>query len=69
MGFSDEELVQAWKELPEELRTILFLVDVKHLSPQKVARMMDLSVETLQYQACSARTLLKNKLTSSLPSV
>jgi DNA-directed RNA polymerase specialized sigma24 family protein len=64
MDFSDEQLVRAWGELPEELRATLFLVDIKQLSPRKVARMMDVPVDIVRNQATCARAMLKRKLLS-----
>lgn len=62
MDFSDDQLVRAWGELPEELRAMLFLIDVEQLSPRKVARMMDVPVEIVRNRSTRARAILKRKL-------
>ena len=64
MGFSDEQLVRAWKELPGEQRLTLFLIDVEQFSEEKVAEIMGVPRVTVKNRAIWARVLLKKKLLS-----
>ena len=64
MGFSDEQLVRAWKELPDEQRLTLFLIDVEQFSEEKVAEIMGVPRVIVKNRAIWARVLLKKKLLS-----
>ena len=64
MGFSNEQLVRAWKELPDEQRLTLFLIDVKQLSEGKVAEITGVPIVIVKNRAIWARVLLKKKLLS-----
>ncbi len=62
--FSDEQLIQAWKELPDKEQLMLYLIDVEQLSREKVAAIMDVPTTTVKKRAEWARTELKKKLVS-----
>ena len=64
MGFSDEQLVRAWKELPDEQRLTLFLIDVEQLSEEKVAEIMGVPRVIVKNRAIWTKVLLKKKLLS-----
>ncbi len=58
MYFSDEQLIKAWKELPDQERLMLYLIDVEQLSRKKVAAIMDIPAATVGKQADWARAEL-----------
>ena len=63
-NFSDEQVVRALKELPDEKRLTLFLIDVEQLSQEEVAEIMDVAVGTVKSRTSRARVVLKEKLLS-----
>ncbi len=63
-NFSDEQIIKALSELPEDQRLTLFLTDVEQLSQKEVARITGVAVGTVKSRASRARMKLKNKLTS-----
>lgn len=63
-NFSDEQIIKALSELPEDQRLTLFLLDVEQLSQKEVAQITDVKVGTVKSRASRARMKLKNKLTS-----
>lgn len=62
MIFSDTILIKAWKELPEDDRLMLYLVDVERLSQEKVAMIMGHPTVVVKYRTGWARTQLKKEL-------
>jgi RNA polymerase sigma-70 factor (ECF subfamily) len=63
-NFSDEQIIKALSELPEDQRLTLFLTDVEQLNQKEVAQITGVAVGTVKSRASRARTELKNKLTS-----
>ncbi len=63
-NFSDEQIIKALSELPEDQRLTLFLVDVEQLSQKEVAQITDVEVGTVKSRASRARMKLKEKLSS-----
>lgn len=63
-NFSDEQVIRALKELPEEQRLALFLTDVEQLNQKEVAEIMDVAVGTVKSRTSRARAALKKKLLS-----
>jgi RNA polymerase sigma-70 factor (ECF subfamily) len=61
-NFSDEEVIRTLKELPDEQRLALFLIDVEQLSQEEVAKIMDVAVGTVKSRTSRARAALKEKL-------
>jgi len=61
-NFSDEQVIQAMKSLPDDQRLTLFLVDVEQLSQQEVAAITDVAVGTVKSRASRARNELKKRL-------
>jgi len=64
MDFSDEQLIKAWKELPEKERLMLYLIDVEQLSPENVAAIVRRPVVIVNKRTDWARVLLKKELRS-----
>ena len=58
-NFSDEQVIRALKQLPEDQRLTLFLVDVEQLSQQEVAEITDVAVGTVKSRCHRARANLK----------
>lgn len=63
-NFSDEQIIKALGELPEDQRLTLFLTDVEQLSQKEVAKITGVAVGTVKSRASRARSELKNKLSS-----
>lgn len=63
-NFSDKQVIRALKELPDEQRLTLFLIDVAQLSQEKVAEIMDMAVGTVKSRTSRARAVLKERLLS-----
>ena len=61
-NFSDEHVIEALKELPDEQRLTLFLVDVEQLSHDEVAQIMNVAVGTVKSRSSRARSTLKQRL-------
>ncbi len=64
MDFSDEQLIRAWKELPDKERLVLYLIDVEQISRKKVAEIMGIPSATVGKKADWARAELKRTLLS-----
>lgn len=62
MFFSDKKLIEAWKDLPEDDRLMLYLVDVEQLGREKVAMILGYSTVVVKYRTDLARAKLKKKL-------
>lgn len=62
--FSDEQVIRALKELPEDQRLTLFLIDVEQLSQEETAEIMGVAVGTVKSRTSRARSRLKTRLIS-----
>ena len=63
-NFSDEQIIKALSELPEDQRLSLFLTDVEQLSQKEVAQITAVAVGTVKSRVSRARIELKKKLSS-----
>lgn len=61
-NFSDPRIIRALRELPDDSRLTLFLIDVEELSQEEVGTIMDIAVGTVKSRTSRARTALKEKL-------
>jgi RNA polymerase sigma-70 factor (ECF subfamily) len=57
--FSDGEVEEAVKKLPEEYRLALILVDIEELSYQEAARVMDCTINRLRSRLSRGRRMLQ----------
>ena len=57
--FMDEEVEGALRELPEEFRTAIVLVDIEELSYQETAQVMECPVGTVRSRVSRGRRLLQ----------
>ncbi len=63
-NFSDDQIIQAMRQLPDDQRLTLYLIDVEQLSQQEVAEITGVAVGTVKSRTSRARTELKKRLTS-----
>lgn len=63
-NFSDEQVIRALRELPEDQRLTLFLIDVEQLSQKEVAEITGVATGTVKSRTSRGRAVLKGKLTS-----
>ena len=61
-NFSDDQIIQAMRQLPDDQRLTLFLVDVEQLSQHEVADITGVAVGTVKSRTSRARSELKNRL-------
>lgn len=61
-NFSDEQVIEALKSLPDKQRLTLFLVEVEELSYEEAGLIMGVAVGTIKSRASRARAALKSKL-------
>ncbi len=61
-NFSDADVIQAMKQLPDEQRLTLFLVDVEQLDHEEVAEITQVAVGTVKSRSSRARATLRQKL-------
>ena len=61
--FSDRQIITALKELPEEIRWTLLLVDVEGLDQAEAAKILDVPVGTVKSRAHRGRGMLREALT------
>jgi RNA polymerase sigma-70 factor (ECF subfamily) len=61
-NFSDDQVIAALRQLPDDQRLTLFLVDVEQLSQQEVAEITGVAVGTVKSRTSRARRELKNRL-------
>lgn len=61
-AFSDEQVIQALRQLPEEIRWTLLLVDVERLDQQEAAAILEVPVGTVKSRAHRGRAMLREKL-------
>ncbi len=57
--FMDEEVEGALRELPEEFRTAIVLVDIEELSYQETAQVMECPLGTVRSRVSRGRRLLQ----------
>ncbi len=63
--FSHNQIVSAWRELPDKERLMVLLVDMRQLGVEKVAEIMNRPVATVKKEVGQARALVKKKLLSN----
>lgn len=63
-NFSDEQVIDALRRLPDEQRLTLFLVDVEQLDQQEVAEITGVAVGTVKSRTSRARNQIKSHLLS-----
>ena len=61
-SFSNQQVIDALKKLPEEIRLTLLLVDVEGLDQQEVARILEVPVGTIKSRAHRGRGMLREQL-------
>lgn len=61
-NFSDDQIIAAMRQLPDDQRLTLFLVDVEQLSQQEVADITGVAVGTVKSRTSRARRELKSRL-------
>ena len=61
-NLADEDVIHAMRQLPDEQRLTVFLVDVEQLSHQEVAEITDVAVGTVKSRVSRARTALRQRL-------
>lgn len=60
--FSDQQVIEALADLPEDQRLALVLVDVEDMSHDEVAEIMDVAVGTIKSRTSRARAALRDRL-------
>lgn len=63
-NFTDEQVIKALSELPEDQRLTLFLIDVEQLSQKEVAQITGVAPGTVKSRTSRGRAVLKGKLNS-----
>ena len=61
-NFSDEQVIKALAELPDDQRLALFLVDVEDMSHDEAAEIMNVAVGTVKSRTSRARAALRDRL-------
>jgi RNA polymerase sigma-70 factor (ECF subfamily) len=61
-GFSDQQIIEALKRLPEEIRLTLLLVDVEGLDQRDAASILEVPVGTIKSRAYRGRAMLRETL-------
>ena len=61
-GFGDAQIIEALKQLPEEIRWSLLLVDVEQLDQTEAARVLDVPVGTIKSRLHRGRAMLRAAL-------
>ena len=61
--FSDRHIITALKELPEEIRWTLLLLDVEGMDQSEAAKVLDVPVGTVKSRAHRGRRMLREALT------
>ena len=61
--FSDRQIITAMKELPEEIRWTLLLLDVEGMDQAEAAKVLDVPVGTVKSRAHRGRGMLREALT------
>lgn len=62
--FEDEQVIEAMRSLPEDIRWTLLLVDVEQLDHPQAANMLEVPVGTIKSRAHRGRGMLRDKLYS-----
>ena len=63
-NFSDEQIIRALGELPEEQRLTLYLVEVESMSHEEAAEVLDVAVGTVKSRSSRAREALRGRLSA-----
>jgi RNA polymerase sigma-70 factor, ECF subfamily len=63
-NFSDEQVIKALNQLPEDQRLTLFLIDVEQFSQEEVAKITEVAVGTVKSRTSRARKELKENLSA-----
>ena len=63
-NFSDDQVIQAMRQLPDDQRLTLFLIDVEQLSQEEVAQITGVAVGTVKSRTSRARMELRRRLMS-----
>lgn len=63
-SFSDEQVIESLKSLPENQRLALFLMDIEQLTQEEAATVLGVPVGTVKSRTSRARANLKVKLLS-----
>lgn len=61
-AFSDQQVIEALQQLPEEIRWTLMLVDAEGLDHPEAAKVMEIPVGTVKSRAHRGRAMLREKL-------
>lgn len=61
-NFSDEQIIRALGQLPDDQRLTLFLVDVEQYSQEDVAQITGVAIGTVKSRTSRARGILKQQL-------
>jgi RNA polymerase sigma-70 factor (ECF subfamily) len=61
-GFSDQQVIDALQELPEEIRLTLLLVDVEEMDQKDAAEILQVPVGTVKSRAHRGRAMLRSTL-------
>ena len=60
--FSDQQVIDALQQLPEEIRWTLLLVDVQGLDQRETAEILEVPVGTIKSRAHRGRAMLRETL-------
>lgn len=60
--FTDQEVIDALQNLPEEIRWTLLLIDVEQLDQREAAEILDVPVGTIKSRAHRGRAMLRQTL-------
>jgi RNA polymerase sigma-70 factor (ECF subfamily) len=63
-NFSDEQVIEALIEIPEDQRLTLYLADVEGFNQEQIAEIMGVVVGTVKSRTSRARNVLKRNLSS-----
>jgi RNA polymerase sigma-70 factor (ECF subfamily) len=61
-AFADQQVIDALKTLPEDIRMTLLLVDVEQLDHQEAAKILDVPVGTIKSRTHRGRAMLRTAL-------
>ncbi len=61
-NFADEDVISAMRQLPDDQRLAVFLVDVEQLSHEEVAEITDVAIGTVKSRTSRARSELRKRL-------
>jgi RNA polymerase sigma-70 factor (ECF subfamily) len=61
-AFSDQQIIDALQDLPEEIRLTLLLVDVQQLDHREAAAILDVPVGTIKSRTHRGRAMLRQAL-------